>query len=454
MNQAINTGQKIDVEDVIDSARIGPFLITIVALCAIVALLDGFDTLAISYVAPVIAGSWDLPKEAFGPIFAAHYAGAALGAAIFGMLADHYGRRPVIITATGLFGIFALLTPFTYDFLTLFILRGLTGLGLGGALSNVIALVAEYAPSRRRATLVSIMYAAFPLGGVLGGPLSAHVVQNHGWKAVFVIGGITPLVLLLFLIFALPESIRLLVVRGAPSDKIAKLLHRVSPSSIFSAEHRFVIKESFGQKRLAVREIFSKGFLKTTLLLCLASFVTQLVIVYVITWMPTLLKSAGLPLSRAIIASATFSLGGIVGSLLLARIIDKQKSYRSLVLAFMLAAVAIGLIGFITFSFGGLIATVCLSGIMIVGAQVNLSAYSATVYPTHIRSTGLGYIIGIGRIGAIAGALVGTLFVTAGLTLSTQYVLAGMPAVIAGLAVYFAQNDSASAVDAQRPATV
>jgi len=427
----------IDIESVIDAAPIGGFIAKIVMLCATVALLDGFDTLAISYVAPVIADAWKLPKQAFGPIFAAHYLGAALGAAMFGVLADRFGRRPVIMACTAIFGIFALSTPLTHDFTSLFVVRALTGLGLGGALSNVISLVSEYAPSRARATLVSIMYAAFPVGGVVGGPLSAHVVANYGWEAVFVIGGAAPLVLLLGLISALPESLRFLVAHDAPPERLATLLRRMSPTPPEAG--RITVGERSSSGREPVREIFSKEYARTTTLLWLSSFVTQLVIVYVITWMPTLLKEVGLPLSRAIITSAMFSVGGIVGSLLLARMIDKQKSYRLLVHAYIVAALAIGLIGISTASTGWLFAIVCLSGMSIVGAQVNLSAYSSTVYPTRIRSTGIGWIIGVGRIGAILGALVGTAFVSAGLSFETQYLLAAIPALLAGIAVYLAR---------------
>jgi AAHS family 4-hydroxybenzoate transporter-like MFS transporter len=336
MDRESTAGTSIDIESVIDAAPIGAFIIKIVILCAMVALLDGFDTLAISYVAPVIADAWKLPKQAFGPIFAAHYAGAAFGAAMFGVLADRFGRRPVIMVSTAIFGIFALSTPFTYDFSSLFVVRALTGIGLGGALANVISLVAEYAPSRVRATLVSIMYAAFPVGGVVGGPLSAHVVANYGWEAVFVIGGVVPLVLLVVLIIALPESLRFLVAHDAPQGQLATLLRRVSPATRVTG--RITVSELPSSGKQPVREIFSKEYARATALLWLASFVTQLVIVYVITWMPTLLKEAGLPLSRAIITSAMFSVGGIAGSLLLARIIDKQKSYRSLVHAYVLAA--------------------------------------------------------------------------------------------------------------------
>lgn len=433
MDRERNAGA-IDIESIIDAAPLSKLIVAVVFMCAMVALLDGFDTLAISYVAPSIAADWHLSKQAFGPIFAAHYAGAAVGAAAFGMLADRWGRRPVIMGSTAMFGIFALCTPFTHDVNSLLLARALTGIGLGGALSNVISLVSEYAPARLRATLVSVMYAAFPVGGVIGGPLSAYVMASHGWRAVFLIGGIAPLVLLVFLVVALPESVRFLVSKGRPEQEVAALLRRVAPALQLSGKLSFRVQP--GASRLPLREIFSNNYARATTLLWIASFATQLVIVYVITWMPTLLKAAGLPLSRAIITSAVFSVGGIAGSLLLARIIDRSKSYRALERAYLLAALTIGAIGFSTPSALVLFVVVGLAGIFIVGAQVNLSAYSATVYPTTIRSTGLGWIIGVGRVGAIMGALVGTVFVNAALTLEAQYMVAALPALAAGMAVY------------------
>jgi AAHS family 4-hydroxybenzoate transporter-like MFS transporter len=434
------SGKSVDVVAVIDSAPVGAFALTIVLWCGAVALLDGFDTLAISYVAPVIAQAWQLPKEAFGPIFAAHYIGAAIGAAGFGMLADRFGRRTAIIGATALFGVFALATPLTHDFFSLSFIRAMTGLGLGGALSNVIALVAEYSPARARATLVSVMYTAFPLGGVLGGPLSAWLIHSHGWQAVFLVGGIIPLFLIAALTISLPESVRFLVARKASFTQVATLLGRVLPGKKYLPEDTFVLlEEADPQSGDARRRIFSAEYMRPTILLCLASFITQMVIVFVITWMPTLLQAAGIPLTRAIIASAVFSLGGIAGSVLLGRIIGAQRSYQSLVLTYVASAFVIGTIGLSTLSWASLIAAVCLAGITIVGAQVNLSAYSATVYPTEIRSTGLGWIVGVGRVGAICGALVGTAFVAAGITLEAQYLIVALPALVAAAAVAFAR---------------
>ncbi len=224
------SARQIDVVNVVDGSSVGKLILIVVALCAGVSFLDGFDILAISYVAPVIGAAWKLPREAFGPIFAAHYIGAAAGSVFFGWYADRYGRRMGVIIPTAIFGVFALLTVYAYDFRSLFILRVLIGIGLGGALSNAIAMVAEYSPQRTRATLVSLMYAAFPLGGVIGGPISALLIAKYGWHAVFILGGVLPLLLTIGLLLWLNESIRFMVLSRAPAAQIGGILHRISPS--------------------------------------------------------------------------------------------------------------------------------------------------------------------------------------------------------------------------------
>src|SRR6516164_6235690 len=176
----IAAAKQVDVVKVIDGAAIAKEIGIVVALCAGVSFLDGFDILAISYVAPVLSAAWKLPKEGFGPIFAATYIGAAAGAVFFGWYADRYGRRLGVIIPTAIFGVFALLTIYAYDFRSLATLRMLTGIGLGGALSNAVAMVSECSPQRARATLISVMYTAFPLGGVIGGPISAALIARYG----------------------------------------------------------------------------------------------------------------------------------------------------------------------------------------------------------------------------------------------------------------------------------
>jgi AAHS family 4-hydroxybenzoate transporter-like MFS transporter len=440
------SARQIDVVNVVDGSSVGKLILIVVALCAGVSFLDGFDILAISYVAPVIGAAWKLPRETFGPIFAAHYIGAAAGSVFFGWYADRYGRRMGVIIPTAIFGVFALLTVYAYDFKSLFILRVLIGIGLGGALSNAIAMVAEYSPQRTRATLVSLMYAAFPLGGVIGGPISALLIAKYGWHAVFILGGVLPILLTIGLLLWLNESIRFMVLSRAPTAQIAGILRRISPSFTPEASDTYVLPQSRGVSSKPTREIFGREFVRATVLLCIAAFVAQLVIVYVVTWMPLVLASIGMPVTSAILASVAFSVGGIFGAIGLARIIDKDKSYRGLVITFFLSALSIAGIGFLAANWYGLLAITFVTGLLTVGANIVLSAYSATVYPTAIRSTGVGWVVGWGRVGAIAGALFGTALVAAGLKIETAYVIAAIPAVIGGIAIALVRARPQSAV--------
>lgn len=436
MNDAMtmNAGRAVDVVSVVDASRISPFIWAMVALCAGVAFLDGFDILAISYVAPVIAKEWNLPQQAFGPIFASHYVGASIGAVFFGWYADRYGRRLGVILPTVIFGIFALATVLAYDFRSLLLLRLLIGIGLGGALSNAIAMVAESSPMRVRATLVSLMYAAFPLGGVIGGPVSAFIIPRYGWQSVFLVGGILPLLLSAALFLWLEESIRFLVLTKATVQRVGGVLARIAadfrhtPADVFSIEAQSATQRP-------TREIFSRRYVRATLLLCLAAFVAQLVIVYVVTWMPLVLASIGMPVTSAILASVAFSVGGIFGAIGLARLIDKSRSYRGLVVTFFAAAVSIAGIGLLVSNWYALLAITFLCGLLTVGGNIVLSAYSATLYPTAIRSTGVGWVVGSGRVGAIVGALFGTALVNAGLSIQTAYLIAAIPAIVGGFAI-------------------
>ena len=348
---------------------------------------------------------------------------------------------------TAIFGFFALLTIYAYDFSSLFILRILIGIGLGGALSNAIAMVAEYSPQRARATLVSLMYAAFPLGGVIGGPISAVVIARYGWHAVFILGGVLPLLLTVALLLWLNELIRFLgAQQGAGRER--------SATSCIAFRHHFepdpsdvyVLPQSRGVSTKPTREIFGREFVRATVLLCIAAFVAQLVIVYVVTWMPLVLASIGMPVTSAILASVAFSVGGIFGAIGLARIIDRDKSYRGLVITFFLSAVSIAGIGFLAANWYGLLAITFVTGLLTVGANIVLSAYSSTVYPTAIRSTGVGWVVGCGRVGAIAGALFGTALVAAGLSIETAYVIAAIPAIIGGIAIALVRAQHQSAV--------
>jgi AAHS family 4-hydroxybenzoate transporter-like MFS transporter len=427
--------RQVDVVSIVDSSSVGAVNVIVVVLCAGVSFLDGFDILAISYVAPVIGAAWKLPKESFGAIFAATYIGAAAGAVLFGWYADRYGRRLGIIIPTAIFGLFALLTVFAYDFRSLSVLRILIGLGLGGALANAVAMVAEYSPERSQATLVSLMYTAFPLGGVVGGPISAVLIARYGWQSVFVLGGVLPLVLTAALLIWLNESIRFLVLSKAPVAKIGAILRRIAPSFRPDPSDVYVLQQSRDISTNPTRELFSRKFARTTALLSIAAFFAQVVVVYVVFWMPLLLASIGMDVTSAILASVAFTAGGIFGTIGVARIIDKAKSYRPLVVTFLFSAVTVATIGLFASNWHALLTVTFICGLPTIGANILLYAYSAATYPSAIRSTGVGWIVGWGRVGAITGALLGTALVALGLSIKTAYVVAAVPAIISAIAI-------------------
>jgi len=220
------TSTVIDVPEYIDRQPVGAFQIRLLLICAAVLFIDGFDTQAIGYVAPAVAQEWKLPRGALGPVFSAGLFGLMIGALVFGTLADRIGRKRIIVLSTAAFGVGTLLTILVQDAAWLMALRFLTGLGLGGAMPNAVALTSEFSPHRRRATMVMAMFAGFSIGAALGGLLAAALIPAFGWRSVFLVGGLAPLLLVPVLLYALPESIRYLALVGGRDGEVAKLHFR------------------------------------------------------------------------------------------------------------------------------------------------------------------------------------------------------------------------------------
>lgn len=422
---------------VIDRAKFGPLQFGVTALCFIIAMLDGFDTQSIAFVAPRIAEDWGLAPSAFGPIFAIGLLGLTVGAFTLSPAADRFGRKTVILISTLIFGLFALLTAFATSMNELLIYRFITGIGLGAAMPNIIALTSEYGPARLRATLVTVMFCGFPLGSTIGGLVSTWLIAEFDWHSVFVVGGVLPLLLLPVLWFALPESVRFLVAKGAPESKIAPIVAKIDADASVS---EFIAglkhEQSTAAKGFSVFQLFREGRTPTTLLLWVAFFMNLLVMYFLVNWFPTLLKGAGLPLSLAILSTATLNLGGVVGAIALGRMIDRISPYVVLGTAYAASAAFIALLAFGGTNLTVLLAGAALSGFGVVGAQIGCNALTASVYPTAIRATGVGWALGVGRIGAIVGPLVGGMLLARDWTPQSLILLAVVPAVIASIAVF------------------
>jgi AAHS family 4-hydroxybenzoate transporter-like MFS transporter len=428
------TASLVDVAEFIDAQPVGGFQIKLLLTCAAVLFLDGFDTTAIGYVAPVLAREWGLGKGALGPVFSAGLFGLMIGALIFGPLADRIGRKKIIIFSTLTFGVGALVTAFVQDVNALFAIRFLTGLGLGGAMPNAIALTSEFSPRRRRATMVMVMFVGFSIGAALGGLLAAALIPQFGWRSVFIAGGVAPLIMVPILALKLPESVRFLASNGRANTRVAQLLGLISPKAEFSPATRFVVDEP-ELAGIPVKHLFKGGRTLATLLLWIVFFMSLLDIYFLSNWLPTVLNDLGASVSEAAIIGSMLQVGGVVGTFALGSVIDRF-SFRALALVYFVAVFAVGAIGQLGHSVIFVTMAIFAAGFCIVGGQIAANALAAGFYPTTVRATGVGWALGIGRVGSIVGPLVGGVLLTMKWSAGEVFMVAAGAALCAALAAF------------------
>lgn len=432
--------QPVDVAEFIDRAEVSTFQITLMVICGLVAMLDGFDAQLIGYVVPAIAKSWSIEGAAIGAsfkwVFAAGLFGLTLGALLGGPVADRVGRKSVMLASVAVFGLFTLATALAETVPQLILLRFLTGLGLGGAMPNTIALTAEYAPHRLRTTLITAMFVGFPIGNVVAGLVSVPLMQRFGWPGVFYFGGLAPLILLPVASALLPESVRFLVARGRTASRVAAILGRIKPDPRLSGDARFLLPE----KQLAglpMKHLFLEGRAAGTLLLWVAFFMNLLIIYFFVSWLPLILRQVGLSAEHSIWTAALFNTGGALGGVAIGWLTDRGEPYKLIIGSFAAGALSIAAISLAGDSLPLLIATIFLAGLTVVGAQFGINALAARVYPTHVRSTGVSWGLGIGRLGSIVGPYIGGVLLQLRWDAHQLFLAAAAPAVIATVAMIF-----------------
>jgi AAHS family 4-hydroxybenzoate transporter-like MFS transporter len=437
----------IDVADFIDRQPVGRFQIGLLLICAAVLFVDGFDTQAIGYVAPAVTQDWKLARGALGPVFSAGLFGLMIGALLLGPIADRIGRRRIIIVSTAAFGIGTLATVFASDVPSLMAIRFLTGLGLGGAMPNTVALTSEFSPHRRRATMIMTMFCGFSVGAAIGGLLAAALIPAFGWRSVFVVGGVVPLLLVPFLVVRLPESVRFLALSGRANDGVATLLAQIAPSIRHPAGTRFVVQE-IKLPGIPVVHLFGGGRAWATLALWSLFFMSLLDLYLLSNWLPTVLNDLGASVSAAAVIGSMLQVGGVIGALTLGQFIDRF-SFRALALTYFVASIAVAAIGFSGHSVALTTVAIFCAGFCIIGGLGASNALAATSYPTAIRSTGVGWALGIGRVGSIVGPLVGGIMLTRRISNESVFVAAAVPALCACLAAFALSRIAAATKSAE-----
>ncbi|QSO54124.1 MFS transporter [Alicyclobacillus curvatus] len=426
---------KVNVSELIDGNPLSGFQIGAILVCGVIAILDGFDIQVVSFVAPVLSSLWKTSAAAMGSVFSAGLFGLMIGALLSGPVADKIGRKWVVVASILLYGLFSVLTTLSAGVGQLVFFRFLTGLGLGGSMPNIIALTAEYAPEKVRKTMISVMFIGLPFGAVVGGILAQSMLPALGWKSLFYMGGVLPLVIGILAMALLPESIRFMVMKNERSDKVAKILRKIDRSGSVNEGSSFYLPE-VKLEGVPVKHLVGRRYVANTVFLWIVFFMNLLIIYFVTNWVVTVLHSAGLPLSQAILGIVTLEGGGVVGGLVIGSWGDRGNIKALLGWAFFLGAVSLVFVGRMG-TVGGTMTVLFLVGLFVVGAQFGINALAASVYPTSVRSTGIGWALGIGRIGSIIGPMIGSMLISAHMHLGGIFTVAAVPALLAAIAMVF-----------------
>lgn len=380
-------------------------------ICFLIALVDGYDTLMLSFIAPLIAREWAMPASSVGQLFASGFAGAALGAVAMGAAADRFGRRRMLLLALAVAGGFTLLCAVARSPLQVMVLRFVSGIGLGGAIPAMSALVAEHADAERRGAVVTRTFLGFPIGAMVGGAATAAVMLSIGWRGVFLGAGV--------LVLALLPAVAW-VVRETPRDP-----HR---------QGRNGGKESHGKASFG--NLAHEGRAAGTLLLCAAVFCILLGSYFLLSWTPTVLTLNGMGPQRAALAAVVLNLGGVVGALAASAFIKGRSPFVPVAACLGLGALLVPLLGWHVLAGSALVfALVFLIGMLVIGGQINIPAVAVHFYPSPVRAAGVGLAMAVGRLGSIAGPLAGGYLVAAQLAWDRLFLLAALPPLVAALAM-------------------
>ncbi|WP_306921451.1 MFS transporter [Arthrobacter globiformis] len=429
--------EEVRLTDVIDNRPLGRFHYLILFLSGAVMFLDGFDTQSISFAAPVIAKEWGLPVAALGPILSAAIVGLMVGYLVLSPLANRVGNRRVVIVCTAMFGSLTLASALAMEPNHLIAFRFLTGAGLGAVIPSVVSLTSEFAPKRRRSSFVMFIYCWLALGFVAAGISSGFIIPLLGWRMMFVIGGLVPLVLLGFLIRYLPESPRFLLREVDGQRRVRAILQRLQPD-LPAAANIVNDGENHASKRAKtqVAELFRRKWLISTILLWLA-FVANLAAFYSIqSWLPTIVGSLGRAPEIVIAATVLTTIGGIVAAAAIGPAMDRINPFGTLGAVYLLGAVFVVALGAVLGAGAEmLLVTAFFTGACVTGGQMSVIALATVLYPPHMRSAGVGWALGMGRLGGIAGPLLVGVALGGGIAPQQVFLVMAGALVIAGVSV-------------------
>lgn len=428
----------LDVGEAIDTSPVRPVHYGIFSLCALCMIMDGFDVQALGYVAPAIIGEWKISPALLGPVFGASNLGVLVGQLSFTMLADKIGRRPVLIWGTVAFSLLTILTGMVNSIAELLAMRFIAGAALGSIIPNATALIGEFSPARVRIRLVTYIGIGFTAGAVVGGFVSAWLIPAFGWRSVFYVGGVAPLAIAAGMMLWLPESLRLLVLQNKRPEYVGRWLTKLNPALAFGAATRFFVREE-NKGGVPLLHLMREGRGAVTIMLWIIFFMNLFNLYSLANWLPTVVRGAGYETRTAVLVGTMLQVGGTISPFLMAWLVMRKGFIPVLTGTFLIATVAIAMIGQPGLSLAALVAIVFVAGACVVGAQPALNALGASYYPTYLRSTGLGWALGIGRAGSIVGPVIAGQFMAMKWTTQDIFLALSIPALTSAVMVFALQ---------------
>jgi AAHS family 4-hydroxybenzoate transporter-like MFS transporter len=414
------------IKTLIDQSPISRQQILVIVLCLLMNMLDGMDVLVISYAAPVLAKQWGIAPEALGVVFSAALLGMSAGALLLSPVADKIGRRKMILLCIVIMTIGILLTAVSQTIWQLGVLRFFSGLGIGGMLASTATLAAEYAPERRKNIFVSIVMSGYAIGATLFGVVAAHVIPAFGWRALFIVAGLTSLVTFPLVFAFMTESMDWLVKKQPKGalEKLNTILHKMRLPEIDALP-----EPGAEAHRNPLKALFEDGRSPLTIQLWVAFFLAFATLYFLTAWIPNLASAMGLPVDLAIYAGTVFNLGAAIG-IWLQGWLSQYIGLKRAIIGFLLGtAVLMGVFGFL--ETGPVILTsLGLIGFGMQGGFIGMYTVAARVYPTEMRNTGVGGAIGAGRTGAIVSPVLAGVLVGIGLTPAQNFIAFAVPLLV------------------------
>jgi len=426
-----------DVQDFIDRRKVGATHVTTLTLCTAMMFVDGLDVFMVGKIAPAIAQGFGEPTSSMTIVFLLQQIGLAVGAFVTTPMADRFGRKRMMVLSAAVFAVLTLAAGFAQSLLQLAILRGLAGLFLSGMVPITMALAAEAAPAKRRATFIAVIMVGYSLGSAAGGAIAAWLIDDFGWRSGFWVAGLLPLVVAPLMLLMVPESLQYMVNRNPADPRIPRVLRRFSPDLSLTGTELFVVGDGSAKRGKAkLLDIFREGRARPTTIIWLCCLLSMGNIALLAAWMPSFFQEmAGIPIQRFAVTAMIALTCGVAGTLSMGWLLDRVRPSRLIPVFYLANAALLVTLGSVAFDSPMFLWVLMAWSFSQTGGQSGLNMVMTQIYPASTRSTGVGWAGGAGRIGGIIAPLFGGLALASHMSLQQTLMIIALPPVAVALLV-------------------